>query len=300
MKRWLRIAGAAAAIAAIAALVSLSVVTRRRAHELITNPVGTRNVPIRTPAAEGLPYDDVTVTTADGLRLAGWYVPSATGAVVIALHGYKGSRGEMLNEAAMLHAHGYGVLLSSFRAHDRSDGDLITFGLKEMQDMDAWFGWLTSRPDVDPGRVGMLGNSLGGTLAIAYAADHATVRAVVANSAFSSLDDTIETSIRFFTGLPPFPFAPMIVFWAEREAGFSADAVDAKRWIGRLSPRPILLMQGGKDSVISRESGQRLYDAAGEPRELWFDPDIRHTGFDTARAAEYERRVIAFFDRHLR
>jgi fermentation-respiration switch protein FrsA (DUF1100 family) len=59
-------------------------------------------------------------------------------------------------------------------------------------------------------------------------------------------------------------------------------------------------MQGGKDSVISRESGQRLYDAAGEPRELWFDPDIRHTGFDTARAAEYERRVIAFFDRHLR
>jgi dipeptidyl aminopeptidase/acylaminoacyl peptidase len=300
MARWTKAAATATGLALVAGLVTLSVITRQRAHELVTNPAATRTLPGRTPADYGMAgFQDVSVTTDDGLRLAGWFVPPANGAVVILQHGYKANRGEMLNEAAMLHAHGYGVLLMSVRAHDRSDGELITFGVEEMRDFDAWFRFARSRNRVDPNRIALLGNSLGATMAIQFAARTPQVRAVVANSAFSSLEDTIETSIRFFTGLPPFPFAPMIAFWAEREAGFSADAIDAKTWIAALSPRPVLLMQGGSDSVISADSGQRLYDAAGEPKELWFDPDVRHAAFDTARTAEYERRVTAFFSRYL-
>jgi dienelactone hydrolase len=172
--------------------------------------------------------------------------------------------------------------------------------MNEMLDLDAWFDYLRGRDDVDPTRIAMLGNSLGGTLAIQYAAGNIGIRAVVANSAFSSIGDTVETSVRFFTGLPAFPFAPLIVFWAEREAGFEADEVDAKRWIAQISPRPVLLMQGGKDSVISNDSGQLLFAAAGEPKELWFDPDIRHAGFDQAKPGEYERRVVGFFDRYVK
>ena len=58
-------------------------------------------------------------------------------------------------------------------------------------------------------------------------------------------------------------------------------------------------MQGGADTVISADSGQRLYDAAGEPKELWFDPALGHVEFDTERAAAYEKRVVAFFDKYL-
>jgi len=152
---------------------------------------------------------------------------------------------------------------------------------------------------IDTNRIGILGNSLGGTLAIEFAAGTPGVRAVVANSAFSSLTDTLETSLRFFTGLPSFPFAPLITFFAEREARIRVADVDATRWIGRLSPRPVFLMQGGSDVVISRQSGQRLFDAAGEPRELWYEPKIAHSGFDNALPEEYERRVVGFFTRYL-
>jgi fermentation-respiration switch protein FrsA (DUF1100 family) len=277
----------------------VAIVTRQHAHELITNPKATRHMPGQTPADYGLSFDDVVVSTTDGLWLRGWWIPASGGAAVLVQHGYKADRGEMLNEAAMLHRHGYGVLVSSIRAHDASDGELVTFGLHEMKDLEAWMRLLVSRPDVDPARIGMLGNSMGATLVIQYAAGDPRVKAVVANSPFSSLEDTIETSVRFFTGLPPFPFAPLITFWAEREGGFRARDIDAKLSIGRLSPRPVFLMQGGTDTVISRESGQRLFDAAGEPRELWFDPELRHTRFDTARPEEYERRVAAFFDQYL-
>jgi uncharacterized protein len=145
-------------------------------------------------------------------------------------------------------------------------------------------------------RIGILGNSLGGTLAIQVAARTPGIRAVVANAPFSSLADTLETSIRFFTGLPPFPFAPLIAFWAEQSTGIRVRDIDATRVISTISPRPILLMQGGADEVISISSGQRLFDAAGEPKTLWFDAQVGHARFDTARPDEYERRVIDLFD----
>jgi pimeloyl-ACP methyl ester carboxylesterase len=273
--------------------------TRLEAHRLLTNPLATRRLPEKRPIDYGMVYDEVTARTPDGLALAGWFVPPRNGALVLFVHGYKSMRGEMLNEAAMLHRHGYGALIVSLRAHDMSDGELITFGRQEMTDLAAWLALAPALEGVDPSRIGIVGNSLGGTLSIEFAAREPRVRAVVANSAFSSLSDTIETSLRFFSGLPPFPFAPLITFWAEREGGFDHRTVDATRWIGRISPRPVLLMQGGQDVVISTASGQRLYDAAGFPKELWFDPDVSHARFDTARAEEYERRVVSLFDEHL-
>lgn len=298
--RWLRYV--AAGVAALVTIAGAGLLLRGRteADKLVTNPIATRRLPTKTPLDFGLVYDDVSIAAADGARLVAWYVPTVNGAVVIAQHGYKSQRGEMLNEAAMLHRHGYGVLMAAMRAHDMSDGTLITFGRAELPDLGAWVEFARRQTNVDPSRVAVLGNSLGGTLGIELAARMPEVRAVIANSAFSSLNDTIETSVRFFTGLPPFPFAPVIRFWAQREAGINVADVDATRWIGRISPRPVFLMQGGSDVVISVASGQRLYDAALEPKQLWFDQQVGHAGFDTAHPEEYEQRVVAFLDAALR
>ena len=299
MRRWLRISSIAVLIVVSAAAFEIGRRTKAEAHRLLTNPMATRRLPSQRPIDYGMVYDEVTAKTSDGLSLAGWFVPPQNGALILLQHGYKSARGEMLNEAGMLHRHGYGVLITSLRTHDMSDGQIISFGTQEMKDLQAWYAFAQSQPAVNPDRIGIVGNSLGGTLAIEFAAMEPGIKAVVANSAFSSLSDTIETSVRFFTGLPPFPFAPLITFWAEREAGFRHEDVDATKWIGRISPRPVLLMQGGKDVVISVGSGQRLYDAAGAPRELWFEPDVTHARFDTERSNEYERRVVSVFDRYL-
>lgn len=299
MRNWRRIVAAATLLTVTGGVCAAGWRTRTEALRLVHNPLATRRLPTQTPIDFGMVFDDVAVVATDGIRLAGWYVPTRNGAVILAQHGYKASRGEMLNEAAMLHQRGYGVLIPALRAHDLSDGDVISFGRKELEDLDTWYHFALGQPGVDRRRMGALGNSLGGTLALQFAARTPDVRAVVAQSAFSSLRDTIDTSVRFFTGMPPFPFAPMITFWAEREAGISVDEVDAKAAIGRISPRPVLLMQGGADVVISPESGQRLYDAAGAPKELWFEPSLGHTRFDTARPEEYEKRVGGFFDKYL-
>lgn len=299
MNRAIKIFFSVFAILLIAVTVGLFVQTRREAYNLLHAPVADRNLPDETPADYGLEFEDVTVTNSDGMKLAGWFIPSENGAVIIMQHGYKSTRGELLNEAEMMNRHGYGVLITSIRAHDYSEGELITLGYYETDDMEAWYQYLLTRTDFDHEKIGILGNSYGGMLSIQYAALNKNIKAVVTNCAFSSMPDTVATSVTHFTGLPEFPFVPLIVFWAETDTGVKMEEVDATKWIPQISPRPIFLMQGGKDTVISPESGQRLYNAASEPKELWYDAELGHVEFDRERAEEYEARVSAFFDQYL-
>ena len=300
MSRWRRYGLWTTSLVVAAVVGTSGLVTRARAHELITNPRATRHLPTRTPADYGMPFEEATVTTSDGLNLVGWFVPSGNGASIILVHGYKDHRGSMLKLADVLHRHGYGLLILSVRAHDGSDGELITFGHAEMKDREAWYTYESGHAGVNTNEIGIFGGSMGGSLAIQYAARNPRIAAVVADCAFSSLNDTVDTSVKFFTGLPPFPFAPMIVFWTEHEAGFQASEIDAKQWIRHLAPRPIFLLQGGADVVVSRESGQRLFEAAGEPKELWYDAEVGHAQFLDKRPDEFERRVVAFYDKNLR
>src|SRR5699024_1674415 len=103
--RWRRYLAAIAALLIAVMGAGLAWEGRVEADKLVTNPIATRRLPTKTPIDFGLVYDDVAVTASDGARLVAWYVPTVNGAVVIAQHGYKSQRGEMLNEAEMLHRH---------------------------------------------------------------------------------------------------------------------------------------------------------------------------------------------------
>ena len=217
MKKWLKIAFIVVAAILVVGVVGLFLAMRPQGIAMVTYPMDQRDQAKETPSDYGITYEEVTVTTADGLKLVGWFIPSQNGATVIAQHGYHGNRGNLLHDAAMLHRHGYGVLLSAFRAHDKSEGEIITFGGKEVQDLEAWYQYLLTRDDVDPARIGILGESMGGLVSIKYAAGNPNIRAVALHSALASMNDSAAKGVTQFTGLPPFPFAPMIVFWAEQD-----------------------------------------------------------------------------------
>ncbi|HEX5392315.1 MAG TPA: alpha/beta hydrolase [Rhodocyclaceae bacterium] len=296
---WRRLLLAVFGFLLLALLTTFLLITHQKAIELITQPVGQHKLPQKSPADFGLHYKDVTVTSSDGFNLVGWYIPGTNGALILAQHGYKASRGEMLTRAAMLHHHGYGVLITSVRAHDGSDGERISFGHEEMKDLDAWYHYATHLPEVDIHRIGIVGASMGGSLVIQYAAQNPGIHAVIADSAFASLDDVVSTAVTFYTGLPRFPFAPAIERWAEWEGGFSAGEINARRWVHAISPRPIMILQGGTDQVIPTDSGQKLYQAAGSPKELWYEPTLGHTEIHKKEPKEYERRMAHFFDQYL-
>jgi len=244
-------------------------------------------------------FRSLTLRCDDDVRLSGWYIPSRNRAAVILLHGYPGSRQQNLRRAEWLAGRGYGVLLLDQRGQGMSEGDVFTFGKHEVRDVEAAHRYLAGQPDVDAGRIGSWGVSMGGVLALLHAARNQEIKAVLSESAFWSLEATIAGAVELSTGLPAFPFAALIRWFAERSGGFSASDVVPAAVIRSISPRPVLILQGGRDGVVPPDSGRRLYEAAGDPRELWFEPDLGHTHFIDARPKEYERRAVAFFDRYL-
>ena len=238
-----------------------------------------------TPARLGVGYQEITLTTADGLELAGWYTPASNGAVILVAHGYGGAR--QAEKHAFFSRSGFGTVTWDSRAHGESEGEVCTMGYQEAMDVEAALDFALSQPDLD--MVGALGESMGAAAVIQAAARRPEIAAMVADSSFASLEEEIEIVV------PQAILRPLVRFFAERETGLNIGDLRPIERIGEISPRPVFIIQGMADSAIPADSAQRLYDAAGEPRRLWIEPGVEHMGVQNARPAEYERRVIEFF-----
>ena len=294
-------AGTVLLVAAVALVVALAWIAHDHALKLI---YPARTYPVESPDDYGMAgWEDVRFRTSDGLMLAGWFVPPAPdsgGATVIFAHGFGGHRGEMLPQAALLTTQGYGALLIDLRNCGDSEGTQTTLGYKEPLDVAAAVEFLRSRPGVDPDRIALVGVSLGAAASIRAAAVTPQVRAVVAESAFSSLQDNVAEGVRRLVGLPPFPFAPLVVFFAERELGQNMNAVRPVDDVGKIAPRALLLIHGSDDRLIDASNSQRLFAAAGEPKELWVVPGGHHSDLMDVAPDEFQTRIVDFLTQHLR
>ncbi len=204
----------------------------------------------------------------------------------------------MLPVAHMLKRHGYGALVFDFRGHGKSEGERVTLGLHEVKDTDAAVTFLKQQPEVNS-KIGLLGNSMGGATGVLAAADNQQVEAIVIEGVFAELKDEVGIGIQVQTPLPPSPFNAIFIFFAEWQTGCSFSDIAPVKRIGRISPRPILIIQSGNDNRVLTESGERLFAAAGEPKEYWYEPLAAHVGVYTSVPEEYEQRVASFFDKYL-
>jgi dipeptidyl aminopeptidase/acylaminoacyl peptidase len=259
--------------------------------------------PIRTPAAQtpeayGLAYEEAPLTTEDGLHLAAWYLPSSNGAAIILLHGLGGNRGGDLGVARGFVDRGYGVLIPDLRAHGESEGSVSTLGLNEVRDVRAALGYLQQRPDVDAERIGIYGASLGAAVAIMAAAEMPELKVVVADSSFASVEWLVRYQFEKLDQAPAW-LAPAVVAIGGWQAGVDAREIAPVRRVGRISPRPLMIMHGELDETFVAENARLLAAAAGEPTELWIDPGVGHTRLYAADPETYMRRVRDFFDRVL-
>jgi len=280
----------------------VSIMTRSLALDIIRHPLEERPKMEQDPGDYGLEFKGVTTQTEDGLTLYGWYIPGENGAAVMIQHGSPGGRQDGLNEAALLNEAGYSVLLGSFRAHDECDGELISFGYYEQEDIKAWHHYLLGRDDVDSERIGLFGESMGGGTSIIYAAGNPGVAAVATGSAFALTQEVVEKFIEYETDLPPAVIpvlAKFILFWAEQAADFSSQELDTESVIDQISPVPVLIIHGGSDEKIGPAVGRQLYEAAAEPKELVWIEEAGHVNFEEYQPELYRDALVDFFNEYL-
>lgn len=243
------------------------------------------------PAALGRPYERVSLRTADGLRLAAWYVPSRNGAAVVSYP----TRSGALPEARLLARHGYGVLLLDARGYDGSEGAPNRFGWVGDRDVDAAVAWLRRRPDVRNGRVGGIGFSVGGEVLLQAAAANPALRAVVAEGA--GIRSVREELLYGWRSAPTLPLAAVQTASVALLSG-DRPPPSLRDLVGRIAPRPVLFVEAEHGSG-GEDLDRRYRAAAGPTARLWVVPGAGHTGGYEADPRGYERRVVGFFDRAL-
>lgn len=239
--------------------------------------------------SHGIAYQDIELTAEDGVTLSAWYTPPTNGAVILVAHGYGDKRAE--DFYALFASHGYGVVAWDFRAHGKSGGDFSSLGYYETLDAKAALDFAVAQPGVE--HVGAWGGSMGAVTMIRAAAQYPQIEALIADSPFVTLEEEMDLRI-------PFPMMrSLIQFFAERESGTSIDLVRPVDDIASISPRPVFIIQGMGDGMVPLDSAQRLYDAAGEPRQLWVEDNVPHLNMYAYYKTRYAKRAIKFFDEYL-
>jgi fermentation-respiration switch protein FrsA (DUF1100 family) len=228
-----------------------------------------------TPQAYGLAYEAVTLPTADGEKLAAWWVPHerAEGTVLI-FHGNAGNISHRIDYLTMFYRLGYSTLLIDYRGYGQSTGSPSEEGT--YRDAEAAWQWLTGARGVPARDIVVLGESLGGAVAVWLAA-RVNPRALVVASCFTSVPDL---------GAQIYPFLPVRLI-----SRFSYDSIATIKSV----KAPVLIAHSREDDIIPFSHGRALFEAALEPKQFLEMRGGHNDGFLFMRR-EWVAQLAAFLE----
>lgn len=252
-----------------------------------------------TPWELEVPYETVEFRSSDGLRLVGWWLPRPeTNAVIVCSHSHNGRKDDLLGIGSYCWRAGYNVLLFDYRGRGESDPWPQTLVSREVDDLLAALQYVRQR--MPEAAIGVIGYSMGAAVGILATARDQSVRALVADSSFTTGDDVVADAVEKVLRVPLRPLvhlADTIVAWRHGYRFSQARPIDA---IGQIAPRPVFLIHGVDDSRVPVCHVRQLYAAAREPRLVWEIPGAEHCGGYFVDRVGYCRRVVEFFDQYLR
>ena len=249
---------------------------------------GATYPPSHLPSAES-----VTFESADGTRLHGWFIPaegvssSADAPTILHVHGNAGNIESHVWFTEYLPPAGFNVFIFDYRGYGQSDGKARSRG-PLIADTNAALDAILQHEDVDPSRVGMYGQSLGGSIALNVMADRPEIRAAVIESAFASWREMAASAV----GSDPPGFISRLL--AKLLIKDDHRPVDA---MGRID-RPILLLHGTADTIVPIGHGRRLAEA-GPTAELAELEGGEHNSLRSSHP-EVEQLTVDFFGKYLR
>jgi fermentation-respiration switch protein FrsA (DUF1100 family) len=200
-----------------------------------------------TPQNIALDYEDINLTTEDGVRIAGWFIPSEKArATVLFFHGNGGNISHRLEKIKILNDLNMNVFILDYRGYGESSGSPSENGL--YSDAEAAYGLLVNKRGIAPPRIIAYGESLGGAVAVDLAGKR-EIGGIIMESTFTSVRDMARRLLPFF---PTFLLKSRF------------DSLEKIKGIGV----PKLILHSRDDEIVPLELGNILYREAAGPKEF--------------------------------
>ena len=242
-----------------------------------------------TPDEIGLVYEDVYFRSSDGQMLHGWLLPARGKAkgTVLFLHGNAQNISTHIASVYWLPAQHYNVFLPDYRGYGLSEGEASLAGVQD--DINSAMDYLLHRADLDAERIVILGQSLGGALAIynvAHSPYRGKIKALITESVFSDYEGIVREKLSSFWLTWPLQWPLALTI----DNDYSPLTV-----VSKVSPTPLLIIHGDNDNIVPLSHGQTLFAAAAQPKEMW----VVHNGdhIEAFRRKEYQERLLQYLER---
>jgi fermentation-respiration switch protein FrsA (DUF1100 family) len=252
------------------------------------------------PRDAGLPCEEFSIVTPDGISLACWFLPapSPSRGTILYLHGVSESRIAGIPLAASLLHRGFNVCIFDARRHGESGGSFCTYGFYEKYDAQLVINYLVSRYGIDVKALGVFGNSMGAAVAIQLAAIDSRVRTVVAEAGFATLRSVFDDYQKRIVKLPFHYLRNIVIRRSESIARFKASMVSPLESVSSVRV-PLLITHGTDDQRIKMAYSKAVFARAHEPKELYIIPNAHHHDMASVGGQEYLDTIGGFFEAHL-
>ncbi len=249
------------------------------------------------------PYEEVSITSYDGLKLKGYYFKAEepTNKTAIIAHGYSGKALDMARFAKFYQEDlGYNVLMPDARGHGESEGDYIGFGWPERKDYVKWIDFILDQNGQDS-EIVLHGVSMGGATVMMTSGEELPeqVKAVVVDCGYTSAEGVLKYQLKRMYNLPSFPIIQSTSAMTKLRAGYSFAEASALEQVKK-TKLPILFIHGEDDTFVPVEMVHELYEAADTEKELYLVPNAEHGNAYDANPDMYEKKVTSFIGQYIK
>ncbi len=259
----------------------------------LMRPAADRAIAVRIAQETQSTWAPVEIQARDGAALrAWWFRPPDARATALVFHGVADTRKGVMYHSTLLLRHHYRVLAPDSRGHGESGGGMLTHGLRETDDVRRWVAWVCAQSPGEP--VYGLGESMGAAILLQAAGQGVPFDAIVAESSFSSFPEIARDRLRQKVGPLGPPLADSALFYAKFR--YSLDFRQASP--AGAAPGitvPVLLIHGPQDTNSPQIHSLRIQAANPAHITLWAPPSTPHVMALSRHPAEFERRVVSWF-----
>lgn len=232
---------------------------------------------VATPGAVGLQFESVFFTTSDGIVVHGWFVPHPDDVgTILFCHGNGGNISHRLESLFQFHRMGLSVFIFDYRGYGQSTGTPDEHGT--YADVNAAWHYLATTRKIRPESVVFFGRSLGGAIAAWLAKEH-TPGALIIESSFTSIPEI---------GADLYPFLPVRIL--------SRFQYNTRGHVKHVQC-PVLVIHSRDDELMPFRHGQRIFEAAPEPKRFLEIRGGHNDGF-LLSGTSYEEGIRSFLSLH--
>ena len=287
---------------ALAALAALAVyLAYRKSYEVIQPP--RKPVVAFTPDQYKLAYETVEFSTADGIRLKGWFMPAPggeSGRTIILCHGRGSNRGELMRDTHFLAEKGFNLLYFDFRAAGESKGTISSVGYLETRDFDAAYEFLKHNRAHAAESVAVFGISMGASVAIYAAGKYPELQCVLAENTFLSYSKVVSYWSWKRMKTPYYPLVAMTLFFVRHKLKADPEPYSPLYCVPEVKV-PIMFINGDRDDLVPLADAERLFGlCTSEKKQMWVVAGASHGKCAEVGGEIYRAKVAGFFGEHLK